>query len=505
MSRRIYILIFLDIVFILLGFGISVLLKGASIPGYFLNYFNALCIFCGIWVIASLVYGKYVFEKHDITLVTSLIIKSNLIIVAITTFLIFLLRYDQYSRFIVFGTIGFTTLVELFVYNLWVILKKTRVLPEDILTRAEKRLKRKPVVTEEQYRAIEPKRLFSIRKSILSELGHDAYCYIESKVNLNSEATLVFATTTLFNIENQPENFYNAIVNLKRVNDIRYVNKFFEAVNAKLPKTGTFICMAETKEQRKRRILRKYPPILNYIYYTFDYILKRVFPKFSLTKNVYFLLTRGENRVLSRAEILGRLYSCGFEVVAEQELGSHFFVVAKKIKNPAFDLEPTYGPIIKLCRVGKHGKIIKVYKMRTMHPYSEYLQDYVFRKHSLQEGGKFKDDFRISTIGRIMRKLWIDELPMLINLLRGDVKIVGVRPLSPHYFSLYTKELQEKRIKFKPGLIPPFYVDNPKTLEEIMASEIKYLNAYEKHPLLTDMKYFFVAVYNIVFKRYRSN
>jgi lipopolysaccharide/colanic/teichoic acid biosynthesis glycosyltransferase len=94
---------------------------------------------------------------------------------------------------------------------------------------------------------------------------------------------------------------------------------------------------------------------------------------------------------------------------------------------------------------------------------------------------------------------------MIINLLRGELKIVGVRPLSQHYFNLYTKELQERRIKYKPGLIPPFYVDNPKTLEEIMASEIKYLDAYDKHPLLTDLRYFFVAVYNIVFKRYRSN
>jgi Sugar transferases involved in lipopolysaccharide synthesis len=93
---------------------------------------------------------------------------------------------------------------------------------------------------------------------------------------------------------------------------------------------------------------------------------------------------------------------------------------------------------------------------------------------------------------------------MLINLLRGDLKIVGVRPLSRHYFSLYTTELQERRIKYKPGLIPPFYVDKPDTLEEIMASELKYFDAYDKHPLFTDLRYFFLAFYNIVFKKYRS-
>ncbi|MBI9054693.1 MAG: sugar transferase [Bacteroidales bacterium] len=167
-------------------------------------------------------------------------------------------------------------------------------------------------------------------------------------------------------------------------------------------------------------------------------------------------------------------------------------------------MEPTYGPLVKLNRVGKNGKIIHVYKLRTMHPYAEYLQEYIYDKSALQEGGKFKDDFRITTLGKFFRKFWIDELPMLINFIRGEMKIIGVRPLSKHYFSLYSTELQEKRTKSKPGLIPPFYVDMPKTLDEIQASEMKYLIAQEKHPFLTDWKYFWKAVWNILFRRARS-
>jgi lipopolysaccharide/colanic/teichoic acid biosynthesis glycosyltransferase len=142
--------------------------------------------------------------------------------------------------------------------------------------------------------------------------------------------------------------------------------------------------------------------------------------------------------------------------------------------------------------------------MRTMHPYSEFIQDYIYKKEGLQEGGKFKKDFRVSTIGRFFRIFWIDELPMIINLLKRDIKIVGVRPLSEHYFNLYTKEHQQRRIKYRPGLIPPFYVDNPKTLEEIMDSERKYLDAFDKHPIRTDITYFFLALKNIIFKKYRS-
>ncbi|MCF8431758.1 MAG: sugar transferase, partial [Melioribacteraceae bacterium] len=94
--------------------------------------------------------------------------------------------------------------------------------------------------------------------------------------------------------------------------------------------------------------------------------------------------------------------------------------------------------------------------------------------------------------------------PMFINYFKGELKLVGVRPLSRHYFSLYPASLQDQRTKYKPGLIPPFYVDLPKTFDEILSSEKKYLDAYEKAPFSTDMKYFFLSLYNIFIKRARS-
>ena len=209
--------------------------------------------------------------------------------------------------------------------------------------------------------------------------------------------------------------------------------------------------------------------------------------------------------MISRAETFGRLYSCGFEIIDEISINHSLFFVAKKVKDPYYDNNPTYAPIISLKRIGKNGKMFKVYKLRTMHPFSEYLQEYVYNKNQLKEGGKIKNDFRISPEGRIFRKFWIDELPMFINFFKGEMKLVGVRPLSEHYFSLYTKELQTLRTKTKPGLIPPFYVDMPTTLEEIMASEIKYLKAYKKRPYYTDFIYFFKSLYNILIKNKRSS
>ncbi|MDB4534745.1 sugar transferase, partial [Vicingaceae bacterium] len=155
--------------------------------------------------------------------------------------------------------------------------------------------------------------------------------------------------------------------------------------------------------------------------------------------------------------------------------------------------------------VGKSGKLIKVYKIRTMHPYAEYLQNYIYKINHLQDGGKFKNDFRITSWGKFLRRFWIDEIPMLINLIKGELKFVGVRPLSVQYLSLYTNELIEKRKEIKPGLVPPYYADMPKSLEQIMASEMRYINAYKLHPFFTDIKYFFKASSNIIINKARSN
>jgi hypothetical protein len=84
------------------------------------------------------------------------------------------------------------------------------------------------------------------------------------------------------------------------------------------------------------------------------------------------------------------------------------------------------------------------------------------------------------------------------------MKLVGVRPLSRQYFGLYKDDLKERRIKYKPGLIPPFYADMPDDLESIQASELKYLDSYDRHPFLTDLRYFFKSWWNILFRHARS-
>ena len=203
--------------------------------------------------------------------------------------------------------------------------------------------------------------------------------------------------------------------------------------------------------------------------------------------------------------MIGRLISSGFEVFEIIEYNNLLYIISKKVKDPNFDMSVSYGLFFKMKRIGYKGKIIKVYKLRTMHPYSEYCQELIINNNKLANSGKISNDYRITYWGRIFRKYWIDELPMIINLFKGDLNLVGVRPLSENYFSKYPKDLQELRIKVKPGLIPPYYVDLPSNFKEILNSERKYLESKLINPFKTDIIYFLKAFINIVFKGARSH
>ena len=139
-----------------------------------------------------------------------------------------------------------------------------------------------------------------------------------------------------------------------------------------------------------------------------------------------------------------------------------------------------------------------------MYPFSEYCQSLIIKENKLNKNGKILDDFRVTYWGKIFRKYWIDELPMFINFFKGELNIIGVRPLSKDYFSRYPKDLQELRVKLKPGLIPPYYVDLPTSFDEILNSEKKYIFQKMQSPFITDIKYFCKAFINIVIKGVRS-
>ena len=297
------------------------------------------------------------------------------------------------------------------------------------------------------------------------------------------------------------------IINKMSLTQIRHLNTFLNKANENLVDGGYLWCHSRTSGLKREVFMHGHPGFTGKVLYAFHYLWHRVIARMKFTRWFYMWVTKGKNRSYPRVELLGRMYRAGFEVVDERFHQGEFFILGQKFRKPIWDDDPTYGALVKLNRVGYKGNMIGVYKFRTMFPYSEYLQPYILEHEGLQKGGKFAHDYRVNFWGRKLRSSWLDELPMFINILKGQMKLVGVRPLSRQYFGLYTDEMRRLHVSVKPGLLPPFYYDEktPETLEEVQASEKRYIEAYHKKPFATDWRYFWGTVGNILFKHKRSH
>jgi len=251
MSKRAT-LIVIDFLLLFAAFCIINLIRLRSVGSAIEAYKLSFLVFAAIWIAVSLSFGKYGTEGTDFQPKFKKIIVSNLVALAIATWLMFLFYFYNLSRVVVFGTIGIATLLEIMMLGTWYLVKQSKILPEEKI----KKKKLKPIeelhVEVDTSRTISDERRKAVKRAIINELGENVYKYFNTNLNLSLESTLIISTTTVFNIDNQPSNFFHTIANLKRVNDIRWINKFFESVNAKLPKGGFFVCMAETKNLRTK-------------------------------------------------------------------------------------------------------------------------------------------------------------------------------------------------------------------------------------------------------------
>lgn len=346
----------------------------------------------------------------------------------------------------------------------------------------------------------------SIHQSVLSVTTEEDYQMLLEKAQLNNRQTKSICDRNRFAFLQIPDYQYKTLVDLTLLNDAKGINRRFCIVNQKLPDDGLYVCCYRPQEYMKQKFLQSYPPVIRWFAYSLYFFRKRVLPRLMLVSRLYYDVTKGRKRMLSKTEVLGRLYYCGFEVDEIVPMGHIEYVFAHRKSQPYPQEQfKVYGPLIKLPRVCKNKEIKYFYKFRTMHPYAEYIQKYVFdARGGMDISDKSNDDWRITNWGKFLRKYWLDELPMLINWFKGDVKLVGVRPLSRTMFDTYPQWLQDKRTLCKPGLIPPFYIDHPDTFDELFASEDKYLTEYLEHPIRTDIKYFFLTMRSIVTRKTHS-
>jgi lipopolysaccharide/colanic/teichoic acid biosynthesis glycosyltransferase len=148
--------------------------------------------------------------------------------------------------------------------------------------------------------------------------------------------------------------------------------------------------------------------------------------------------------------------------------------VAVKLDSP--------GPVLyRQKRIGRHGRPFTLLKFRSM----------VDRADQLSANVSPAGDPRITRVGRFLRSWYLDELPQLINVVRGDMSLVGPRPETPEYVALYSAE--ERRIlDQRPGLIGPStlaFMDEAEMLAAVPDSETHYVATMLHERVRLDLTY----------------
>lgn len=159
------------------------------------------------------------------------------------------------------------------------------------------------------------------------------------------------------------------------------------------------------------------------------------------------------------------------------------------------------GPVLfRQRRVGLHGSMFEMLKFRSMVVDAEKRKDELEGQNE-QSGPAFKmkHDPRVTAIGRFIRKFSIDELPQLVNILRGDMTIVGPRPAIPREVSQYTA-WQRRRLSVRPGLTCYWQVSgrNEIGFEEWMNLDLKYVDNWR---ISVDIKLILKTIPVVLFGR----
>lgn len=183
-----------------------------------------------------------------------------------------------------------------------------------------------------------------------------------------------------------------------------------------------------------------------------------------------------------------RFFDVFFSFILLIVLLPFFFLIAIAIK-----LEDFNGSILfKQERIGKDGEIFVMYKFRSMYENSENIgKTYVKIK---------KGDSRITRVGKFIRITSIDELPQLFNVLKGDMSLIGPRPISHCKYEDFTKE-QQKRFQVQPGITGLAQINGRKflTLEKTCEYDVKYVNSI---CFTLDLKIFFLTLFMLTKDNY---
>ena len=215
---------------------------------------------------------------------------------------------------------------------------------------------------------------------------------------------------------------------------------------------------------------------------------------FHHTKKEYWLDQEQLEKEHRLYRVMRRVQDVFFSLLALIVLAIPMLVVALVIWIDS----PGASPLFRQDRLGRNGKRFKLYKFRSMTPDAEKkLEEFLEQNEMDGPVFKIKDDPRITRVGRVIRKTSIDELPQLINVLKGDMSIVGPRPPLPQEAAQYTA-YQKQRLYVKPGLTCYWQVQpdrNKLPFDAWVNLDLKYI---QDRSFLLDWKLIFLTIVAMV-------
>lgn len=160
-------------------------------------------------------------------------------------------------------------------------------------------------------------------------------------------------------------------------------------------------------------------------------------------------------------------------------IGCIILLMTTIIVAPLIKLESPGPVFFAQKRVGRNGRIFKMYKFRSMYVDAEERKSELMAQNEMN-GLMFKieNDPRITKIGRFMRRTSLDEFPQFVNILKGDMSLVGTRPPTLDEFALYSP-YHKKRLSFRPGLTGMWQVSGRSDItdfEEIVRLDVEYID-----------------------------
>lgn len=150
-------------------------------------------------------------------------------------------------------------------------------------------------------------------------------------------------------------------------------------------------------------------------------------------------------------------------------------------------------------RYGFNGRVVKLYKFRTMVKNAESIQAQLMAQNE-RDGAAFKmkNDPRVTTVGRFLRKTSIDELPQLFNVLKGEMSVVGPRPLPLADYARMDNISHRRRLSVLPGITGPWQISNREKVgfDEWMQMDLEYIDNWR---IITDIKIILLTVPIVLF------